>query len=141
MRFRLHGPFKLTDNRANIMRAEPFNQELIDDLAALAASALTQLRDENRIVRESLNAFPIPADDVPEALKKVAEALWQTMRDEEVLPKAAGGYANPASLWQGTQELGTGIDDAALAPLAEDDAASAAPPPPRPNPLHHPPPH
>jgi hypothetical protein len=125
LRFRLHGPFKLTDNRANIMRAEPFNHELIDDLAALAASALLELAEEDRIARDSLNAFPIPADDLPEALKKIPEALWQTMRDEAVLPKAAGGYANPASLWQGTQELRAVLDDADLTALAEDDTAWA----------------
>jgi hypothetical protein len=125
LRFRFHGPFKLTDNRAHIMRAEPFNHELIDNLAALAASALMQLCDEDRIVRKSLNAFPIPADDVPEALKKIADGLWQTMRGEEVLPKASGGYANPAALWQGTQELRTVFDDNDLTALASDDAAWA----------------
>jgi hypothetical protein len=125
LRFRLHGPFKLTDSRANIMREEPFNHQLVDDLAALAASALTQLCDEDRIVRESLNAFPIPADDVAENCKKVAEAMWQAMREQEVLPKAAGGYANPASLWQGTQELRAVFDDADLTVLAGDATAWA----------------
>jgi hypothetical protein len=48
LRFRMHGPFKLTDSRANIMREEPFNDQLTDDLAALAGSALTQLRDDSR---------------------------------------------------------------------------------------------
>jgi hypothetical protein len=121
MRFRMHGPFKLTDSRANIMREEPFNDQLTDDLAALAGSALTQLRDEDRIVRESLNAFPTPTDDVAENYKKVPEAMWRAMREQEVLPKAAGGYANPTSLRQGTQDLRAVFDDADLAALVGDD--------------------
>lgn len=117
LRFRLHGPFKLTDSRANIMRAEPFNKQVIEDLAALAASALTQLRDEGRLVRESLNAFPIPADELRDGWKNVGDALWQVMREEEVLPKAAGDCAKPSSLWQGTQELRAVFEDSDLATL------------------------
>jgi len=124
-RLRLHGPFKLTDSRANIMRGEPFNRQLTDHLAVLVASALTQLRDEGRIVRESLNAFPVPTDDLPESWKKVAEEIYQAMREEGVLPKAAGGYANPSSLWQGTQELRAVFDDADLAALVGAETAWA----------------
>jgi hypothetical protein len=105
------------------MREEPFNDQLTDDLAALTASALAQLRDEDRIVRESLNAFPIPADDVAENYKKVPEAMWQAMREQGVLPKAAGGYANPTSLRQGTQDLRAVFDDVDLAALVGDEVA------------------
>jgi hypothetical protein len=117
-RLRLHGPFKLTDSRANIMRAEPFNRQLINDLSALAASALTQLRDENRLVRETLNALPIPADDIPESWSIFAESIWQTLREEEALPTAAGGYAGPQSLWQGTQDLRAVLEDEDLTTFA-----------------------
>lgn len=122
-RFRLHGPFKLTDSRANIMRGEPFNRELISELSALAASALVQLRDEGRLARDTLNALPVPSDNFPEDWKILAETIWRVMSEQEVLPKAASGYAASASLWQGTQELRAVLADADLAALAEKNMA------------------
>jgi hypothetical protein len=123
LRFRLHGPFKLTDSRANVMREERFNDQLINEIAGLAASALSQLRDEARIVRESLNAFPIPADDIAENYHKVAEALWQAMRQRTVLPRDAGGYSNPELMWQGTQELRAVFNDSDLTALSGHEMA------------------
>ena len=104
-RFRVHGPFKLTDNRANIMRGEAFNRQLIGELSGLAAGALTVLRDEKRLVRETLNALPIPADDIAENWTELANSIWQMLREEKMLPTAAEGYADPPSLWQGPQDL------------------------------------
>jgi hypothetical protein len=118
-RLRVHGPFKLTDSRANIMRNEPFNRQLINDLSALAATALTQLRDENRLVRETLNALPIPGDNIAESWTGFAESIWQTLRAEGVLPTAAGGYAKPGALWQGTQEFRSVLNDQDLTALAD----------------------
>jgi hypothetical protein len=100
------------------MRNEPFNRQLISDLSTLAASALTQLRDEQRLVRETLTALPIPADDIPEAWSIFAESIWQTLREQEVLPTAAGGYAGPESLWQGTQDLRAVLEDKDLSAVA-----------------------
>jgi hypothetical protein len=117
-RLRVHGPFKLTDSRANIMRNEPFNRQLIDDLSALAATALALLRDENRLVRDTLNALPIPADDIAEGWAMLAGSIWQTLRAQGVLPTAAGGYAETGGLWQGTQEFRTVLDDQDLTALA-----------------------
>jgi hypothetical protein len=124
-RFRVHGPFKLTDNRANIMRSEPFNRQLIGELSGLAATALTVLRDEKRLVRETLNAFPIPTDDIAENWTALADSIWEALRKQEVLPTAAGAYADPASLWQGTQDLRAVLDDKDLTVLAGQDRSWA----------------
>jgi hypothetical protein len=124
-RFRVHGPFKLTDNRANVMRGEPFNRQLIGELSGLAATALTELRDEKRLVRETLNALPIPADHIAEGWTALAETIWQALSEQEVLPAAAGAYANPASLWQGTQDLRAVLKDEDLTALAGQDRSWA----------------
>ncbi len=127
-RFRVHGPFKLTDNRANIMRSDPFNRQLIDDLSRLVVTALTVLRDEKRLVRETLNALPIPADDIAEGWTALAECIWQTLREQEVLPTAGAAYAYPASLWQGTQDLRAVLEDEDLTTLAGEDRSWAVSP-------------
>lgn len=124
-RFRVHGPFKLTDNRANIMRNETFNRELIGKFCGLAASALTQLRDEKRLVRETLNSLPIPVDDIMEGWRALADSIWQALREQEVLPTAAGTYADPASLWQGTHDLRAVLEDEDLTALAGRDRSWA----------------
>jgi hypothetical protein len=124
-RCRVHGPFKLTDNRANIMRSESFNRQLIDELSSLAATALTKLRDEKRLVRETLNAMPIPADDIPENWTALADSIWQALRDHQVLPTAAGAYAGPASLWQGTQDFRAVLDNKDLTVLASQERSWA----------------
>ncbi|BCH27798.1 sacsin N-terminal ATP-binding-like domain-containing protein [Mesorhizobium sp. L-8-3] len=120
-RFRVHGPFKLTDNRANVMRSEPFNQQLIREISGLIATALTELRNEKRLVRETLNALPIPTDDIAENWTGLAETIWQALRQQQVLPTAAGAYANPISLSQGIQDLRAVLDDKDLSLLADQD--------------------
>ena len=124
-RFRVHGPFKLTDNRANIMRGEPFNRHLIDELSSLAATALTELRDQKRLVRETLNALPIPADDIAEGWTALAESVWQALCEQEALPTAAEAYAGPTCLWQGTQDLRAVLNDEDLTALAGQDRSWA----------------
>lgn len=120
-RFRVHGPFKLTDNRANIMRSEPFNRQLIGELSSLAASALTELRDEKRLVRETLNALPIPTDEIAESWTELGDSIWQMLREEKMLPTAAEAYADPPSLWQGTQDLRAVLEDEDLTAIASGD--------------------
>lgn len=117
-RFRVHGPFKLTDNRANVMRSEPFNRQLVGEISGLIATALTDLRDEKRLVRETLNALPIPADDIAENWTGLADSIWQALRQQQVLPTAAGEYANPISLSQGIQDLRSVLDEKDLSVLA-----------------------
>jgi hypothetical protein len=128
LRFRLHAPFEHTDNRANIKRKEEFNTYLIRELAELAASSLVVLRDEGRLVRETLNAFPIPADDIPETCREVAAAIWKAAKESKILPTASGSYANPSALYQGTQELRDILSDADLSLLAGEDRAWAVAP-------------
>jgi hypothetical protein len=120
-RCRVHGPFKLTDSRANMMRSEPFNRHLIGELSTLATDALRELQHEERLVRETLNALPIPADDITEIWAELPNAIWKTLREEPVLPTAGGDYATAVSLWQGTRDFRSVLADTDLAILAGQD--------------------
>ena len=66
--FRLHGPFQLTDNRANIKKHDAWNARLIDELAALLAESLPDLRDRGLVKRSFLEVMPNKDDSVPRTL-------------------------------------------------------------------------
>ena len=59
--FILHAPFLLTDSREGIKAGEQHNQQLIEQLAQLAADSLPILRDEGLIDDEGPD-FPRPTD-------------------------------------------------------------------------------
>lgn len=119
LRFRMHGPFKLTDNRANMMRKEPFNRLLIAELAILAAASLIELKEEGRLARDSLNVLPLPppTDTLPEEWEPIARAMWQVAKTEAVIPKASDGYGCVEALVQGPGDLRATFDDDDLAAL------------------------
>ena len=76
-------------------------------------------------MRETLNALPIPADDIAEDWNALAQSIWQTLSKRQVLPTTAEGYADPASLWQGTQDLRAILKDEDLTALAGRDRSWA----------------
>ena len=55
---RIHGPFRLTDNRANIKRDDPWNICLIEEVSCLIAESLPDLRDHGLIKRSFLEVMP-----------------------------------------------------------------------------------
>jgi hypothetical protein len=115
LRFRVHGPFDLTDNRANIKRHDAFNRRLINEIGDLAAKALSILRDEGRLHRPALEVVPSPSDDIPEGWQTVAERLWKHLRTEPVLPKQAGGFGTASELYLGLEDIRQSISDTDLA--------------------------
>jgi hypothetical protein len=115
LRFRVHGPFDLTDNRANIKRHDAFNRRLINEIGDLAAKALSILRDEGRLHRPALEVVPSPSDDIPEGWQAVAERLWKHLQTEPMLPKQAGGFGTAGELYLGLEEVRQSISDSDLA--------------------------
>ena len=55
LHFHVHGPFQLTDNRANIKLDDAWNAELIETLANLVADTLPDLRDRGLLKRGVLD--------------------------------------------------------------------------------------
>ena len=68
LRFQVHGPFRLTDNRANIKRDDPWNIRLIGEVSCLIAESLPDLRDSGLIKRSFLEVMPNTNDELPESL-------------------------------------------------------------------------
>jgi hypothetical protein len=59
LRFRIHAPFLLTDNRANVKRGEPVNEHLVETCARLLVKSLPQIRDRRLLSVACLNCLPI----------------------------------------------------------------------------------
>lgn len=59
LRFRLHAPFLLTDNRANIKRGEQFNADLMDIAASLLIDSLTPLKQQGLLDTACLGVLPL----------------------------------------------------------------------------------
>ena len=101
----LHGPFKLTDNRANVKRGDPWNEKLVDELAALLADNLPRLRDAGMIKRGLLEALPNSADALDEPWQRLTTAVTTAFRTQPLVPAFSGGYAAATGLIRGPADF------------------------------------
>ncbi len=107
-RFRVHGPFRLTDNRANVKRGDAWNDRLVGEVAALLVTSLPKLRDRGMLKRSFLEVLPNRGDSLAEPWNRVMEAVVQAFRSSPLVPTAAGGFVPAANAIRGpadTREL------------------------------------
>ncbi|TPN47937.1 hypothetical protein FJ976_20075 [Mesorhizobium sp. B1-1-9] len=99
LHFQVHGPFQLTDNRANIKRDDPWNTLLIGEVSTLLAESLPVLRDGGLIKRSFLEVMPNASDDLPEPWQPLLAAVVKTFQEQALLPAFTGGQACSCRLW------------------------------------------
>jgi hypothetical protein len=112
--FRVHGPFLLTDNRANIKRREPVNDRLVCECEQLLVEALRELRDTGRLTPDFLAVLPNDGDDLAECCKPLRPAMIEAMRNEALVPTHDKGHAPASQLVRGPQAVRTVIDPVRL---------------------------
>lgn len=117
LHFRVHGPFKLTDNRANIKREDPWNSRLIGEIAELAADSLPGLRERGLVNRGFLQALPNGSDDLADHWRPVLEAVVAAFRANALLPAHGGGHVSAASAIRGPAEIRDVLGDEGLSVL------------------------
>ena len=117
--FRVHGPFLLTDNRANIKRKEPTNDRLIRECEKLFVEALGRLRDTGLLTPDCLAVLPNDGDDLAECCRPLRSAMIEAMRIEAVVPAHDGGHAPASQMVRGPQPIRACIDRERLAWLAK----------------------
>ena len=125
LRFRVHAPFLLTDNRANVKRGEPVSEQLIETCARLLVKSLSQIRDRGLLSVTCPNCLPIHREfwDSSESdadgplFTPLFRAVREILEHERLLPAANGQFvcASAAKL-AGSSEL--------RAILTEDDLAT-----------------
>lgn len=105
LRFTIHGPFQLTDNRANIKREDPWNETLIDLIGGMVADALPELRERGLLKRSMLDLLPNTNDDLPAIFAPIMHTVMVKFAEEQLIPAQAGGYVRSAEAIRGSAEL------------------------------------
>ena len=94
LKFRLHAPFLLTDNRANIKIQEVVNHALVKVCAALLSESLPKLRDMGLLSVSCLNCFPIQQSQfIGSMFLSLYEAVRDALKIEKLTPTSDGTFA------------------------------------------------
>lgn len=125
LNFILHAPFLLTDSREGIKAGEKHNQELIQQLAQLAADSLPILRDEKLIDDGVLEIIPYDEarfsglDDRSRiSFKPFYTAIKDKFQTDKILPAANGECSQKSSsYWASDTDLLDLFSDEQLAQL------------------------
>jgi hypothetical protein len=105
LHFQVHGPFQLTDNRANIKRDEPWNSRLVGEISTLLAESLPDLRDRGMIKRSFLEVMPNASDDLPEQWRPLLDAVVEAFRAHTLVPAHSGGHVSARAAVRGPAEI------------------------------------
>jgi hypothetical protein len=93
--FLIQGPYRTTPARDNIPEHDPWNQSLVHETAELVAQVLGQLRDEDLLTVDVLQAMPLDAPRFQPGtmFRPIFEAVRDALIKDRLLPVAEGGYA------------------------------------------------
>jgi hypothetical protein len=115
--FQVHGPFELTDNRANIKRDNEWNTFLAGEVGQLAVEALGQMKDEGLLDRSLLGVLPIPKDALEAPWEGVREAISEAFRTRPLTPTQFGEHAPSVAVVRGPSDLRDLLRDEGLQAL------------------------
>ncbi|TAZ70703.1 hypothetical protein ELH72_30150 (plasmid) [Rhizobium ruizarguesonis] len=105
LHFLIHGPFQLTDNRANIKRDDSWNAKLIDTIADLLTDTLPDLRERGLLKRGVLDLLPNAADELPPVFAPILKKVVAKFAQEALIPVHGGGYATVGTSIRGPADL------------------------------------
>ncbi|MBY0506307.1 MAG: AAA family ATPase [Bryobacteraceae bacterium] len=129
--FLVHAPFLLTDSREGIKAGEKHNQDMVENLAHLAADSLPVLRDEQLIDDDVLDIVPYdeaqfssPSDRSHISFRPFYAAIRDRLKNDTLLPAADGAYSDKSrSYWASDTELVELFSDIQLAHLTGTEGA------------------
>ncbi len=92
--FVIQAPFQTTPSRDNIPGKEPWNQDLVRELAQLLGDSLVHLRDFGALSLELLSALPLNRSEFPSGsmLAPLYDATLGAIRSKPLLPTADGKW-------------------------------------------------
>src|SRR5216684_560882 len=90
LNFRVHGPFLLTDNRANIKIGNDTNTRLIQECAVLLGESIQQIKEVSLLTVDFLSLLPIRRDHIPALFLPLYDQVLQALKQYPLLPTADG---------------------------------------------------
>ena len=98
--FVIQGPYRTTPARDNVPEHDEWNQALVRETANLLVAVLTELRDEDLLTAEVLQALPLDASRF--APQTMFRALFESVRAalawDELIPASDGSYRAASQL-------------------------------------------
>ncbi len=119
LRFRMHGPFLLTDNRANIKQRNRENTALIAECTHLLLEALTDMKERSYLGVTALAALPNSDDDLPDFSRPIRDAVVSAVQEHPLIPTSEDGHGRATKLARGAAAVRDLLDEKALAFLTE----------------------
>jgi len=94
LKFRLHAPFLLTDNRANIKQGVEENKLLVEECAKLLRDALKEIKERGKLTVSLLNILPFNRIHFPPSsiLASLFDAAFDIIYRDRSLPCADGTF-------------------------------------------------
>ena len=120
LRFHLHAPFVPELSRASVKETE-VNQPLFQQLAALAAASLHEVRSLGLLVTDFLAVVPNPQDAIQPRYHCLRSAVVQEMNMKALTPTYAKSHAPANQLLQGRASLKELLSPADLKVLFDAD--------------------
>lgn len=107
LKFIIHAPFKLTDNREGILAGSAHNESMIENLAELAANGLEYLcrlsekENHNIVTDDIVKIIPISREDYGDGIsfEPFREAFRKLFQNSAVLPAKNGYVDRPHAAW------------------------------------------
>jgi hypothetical protein len=98
--FLIQGPYRTTPARDNIPEHDIWNQDLVRETAALLAEVLRELRDEELLTVDVLQAMPLDAMRFqPRTMfHPIFSSARAALLHQELIPVAGGGYGSAQAL-------------------------------------------
>jgi len=94
LNFRLHGPFLLTENRANIKNDNKTNSKLIQECANLLGDSIQHIRKEDLLTVDFLSMLPIRKENASPLFLPLYDQTLRVLKRYRLLPTADGTFAS-----------------------------------------------
>ncbi len=110
LRFHLHAPLVPELSRASV-KETPANLPLFEQLAAVSAASLDEIRSLDLLTSDFLATLPNPQDPIPGRYRGIREAIVQAMSTQPLTPTYAKSHAPATVLLQGPAGLKSLLSD------------------------------
>lgn len=122
LRFIIHAPFKLIDNREGL-KDDPWNRELVDSLAQLAADSIPVLCNCHYVHDDIFDIIPCDAEST-DFIAPFYDRLWDAFRLEKIIPTQDGEYVTAEhAYWPSSATIPELIPEKQLKLLVGDEQA------------------